>query len=267
MENQYNRFFESYKVFLLKTGFSEEKDLEGCSEVTINKLERKYDITIPLALRTYLSFFGNNFYTSRRDFRLDFRVKDIERANTIAKDIALLDVLVTNRNVRNDVDLDNILFVGHDSDRDIMYFFECSEPNPLIKSTIYDYKYIDEERVFANGLITYHSGDLSFIGSIMYLIYWMVNWKLRTERKEVTNSQRLREYDRLNLDAFEWIKYHQKHQQKPYHERMSTDIQVKARIDFCRIADVKAKETGIVMTIDEFEWAFIEHLRGLGVDI
>ncbi|MES2520369.1 MAG: hypothetical protein V4585_19780 [Bacteroidota bacterium] len=39
------------------------------------------------------------------------------------------------------------------------------------------------------------------------------------------------------------------------------------RHNFYKQTDAQAQETGIIMTIDEFEWAFIEHLRGLGVDI
>jgi hypothetical protein len=124
MENKYYRFFESFKDFLLKTGFSEEKDLQGCSESTIIYLESKYEVSFPSALRLYLSFFGEKFYAMKSDFYLNFRVKDIENANIIAKDISLWDELVNNRKVRSDIDLCNMLFIRHDSDRNSMYFIE-----------------------------------------------------------------------------------------------------------------------------------------------
>jgi hypothetical protein len=128
------------------------------------------------------------------------------------------------------------------------------------------YTEIGQELSLAN-LIEYYPGEHSFIGNIMYSTYWMVDWILRTERKNIKYTHELHEYDRINVNGLEWAKYHKKYQEKPFSEQINTSQKTKIRTEFCRLADIQAEETGIVMTIDEFEWAFIEHLRGLGVDI
>ena len=75
-------------------------------------------------------------------------------------------------------------------------------------------------------------------------------------------------YKRVNIEELSWAKCYVEHRKK-YSDFNVGDGRdyIEMRNEFSLEMDILSEETGIAMTIDEFEWAFIEHLRGLGVDI
>ena len=278
MENKYDRFFESVKSFVLETGLSYPKDLEGLPQDQIRLIGKRYGVSLPLTLWSYLSHFGKKCKIINTDYYLDFSQKMIDNVMQDIEECELFYRVSEQPDIKNILDhknysvgevldLNTIIFTQLLEHLDIFIFIECKDENPMVQH----FKKLYDERTGGFCGYGYHPGELSFVGTFRYLLFVGIYSKLYGRDFYLSTftppDYYLEKFDRINIDNVEWIKYYQKHREKPYFEQMGSKEKIKTRMDFCRLADRQAEETGIVMTINEFEWAFLEYLRGLGVDI
>lgn len=101
VENKYDRFFESVKEFVLETKLANENNLQGLSEDKINDLESLYGLTVPLALRTFLLFFGETFKIKKTDGVLMFTQKEIIYAMDFAKKHNIIEYISGKRGIQD----------------------------------------------------------------------------------------------------------------------------------------------------------------------
>lgn len=274
-ENKYDRFFESVKSYVLETGLAYPEDLEGLSQDQIRLIEKCYGIPLPLALWSYLRFFGKKCDIINTDYYLDFSQKMIDyvmkEAQEEEHDVLLR--IIDQTSIENEVDhihypvsevldLSKVLLTQFIAHNDFFVFIECTDENPLIQYFTKQYNYSNNKMYYS-----YHPGEWSFIGLFRHLLFEGISTKF-FNRNIMQDKERINLYDRINLDKIGWSKCYL--EKKIWYQDIKDSsgryfYQIKQ--EFSKKIDVQAQETGIVMTIDEFEWAFIEHLRGLGVDI
>jgi hypothetical protein len=276
VENKYDRFFESVKSFVLETHLAFPEDIEGLSQDQIRLIEKRYGVSLPLAFGSYLRYFGKKSKIINTDYYLDFSQKMIDKVMQEIEEWEVLYRVSEQKTIENRLDhknypmgevldLSTILFTQLLEHLDTFIFIECKDENPMVQ---HFEKLYDERKGGFRGY-GYHPGELSFVGTFRYLLFIGISTKFFS-RDIMNDKERIALYDRINLDNVAWSKYYVDNKAR----KMWYDIKDEQRRSFYKIKQEFIKEiddqeiqTGIVMTIDEFEWAFIEHLRGLGVDI
>lgn len=274
--NKYDHFFKSVKNFVLETNLAYSEDLEGLPKDQIRLIEKRYGVSLPLAFRSYLSYFGKKCKIINTDYYLDFSQKMIDNVMQEVEEWELLYRVSEQTTIENRLDhknypvgqvldLSTILFTQLLEHLDIFIFIECKDENPMVQ---HFEKLYDERKGGFRGY-GYHSGELSFVGTFRYLLFVGISTKFFS-RDIMNDKERIALYDRINLDNVAWSKYYVDSKAR----KMWYDIKdeqrrsfYKIKIEFIKEIDAQEIEKGVVMTVDEFEWAFLEHLRGLGVDI
>lgn len=284
-DNKYNGFYESVKRFILNTKLADENNLQGLSVNKINDLERHYGLTFPLALKTFMLFFGETFKVKKTDGVLMFTQKEIINAMSFAKKNNIIEYISDKRGVQDSewkegkkvihhlderFDMNKLLFIGDHDRWQLHPFIDCREENPIIHflNSIYKEDTIVDEFDFRYSNFKYKMTFVSFIRERLFLairsLFYLTESSYTDDDFTLVEKQEIEKYLQT---ALLWSPYYAEHFKKyTIAFQRGFDIQSIRHI-FYKQTDVKAQETGIVMTIDEFEWAFIEHLRGLGIDI
>lgn len=274
-ENKYDRFFESVKSYVLETSLAYPENLESLYQDQICLIEKRYGVSLPTALWSYLRYFGKKFKISRYGDHLDFTQKMIEYVMTEAheEEHDVLLRIIDQTSIENEVDhkhypvsevldLSKVLLTQFIDHNGTFVFMECTDENPIIQYFTKQYNYSNNKMYYS-----YHPGEWSFIGLFRHLLFEGISTKFFS-RDIIHDKESIALYDIINLDKIKWSKCYL--EKKIWYQDIKDSsgryfYQIKQ--EFSKKIDAQAQETGIVMTIDEFEWAFIEHLRGLGVDI
>ena len=274
MENNYDRFFESVKDFVLATRLSYPEDLQGLAQDQIRSIEKRYGVSLPTAIWSYLSYFGKKGKIINTD--LDFTQKMIDNVMKEIEEKELLYSISDQISIENKLehkfyqvsevlDLSTILFIQLLEHVDLFFFIECKNENPMVQH----FEKLYDERKGGFCGYCYHPGEWSFIGLFRYWLFEGISTKFFS-RDMMRDKESIALYDRISLDKIEWSKYYLDKNIKDKWYNIKDEQRrsfYKIKQEFSKKMDVQAIETGVVMTIDEFEWAFIEHLRGLEVDI
>jgi hypothetical protein len=283
MENRYDRFFESVKCFVLETHLAHSEDLEGLSQDQIRLIEKRYGVSLPLAFWSYLKYFGKKSKIINTDCYLDFSQKMIDNVMQQIEEWELLYSVSEQTTIENRLDhknypmeevldLSTILFTQLLEHVDIFIFIECKDNNPMVQ---HFEKLYDERKGGFRGY-GYHPGKLSFVGTFRYFLFLGISTKFfrrgLVDKDSISMSDKdwMTLHDRINLDYVGWSKYYLDKDTKHIWYNIKDEQQrnfYQIKQEFIKKMDDQEIQTGIVMTIDEFEWAFLEHLRGLGIDI
>ncbi len=270
IENKYDRFFESVKQFVINTRLSFEDEIAGVSEATIRQFEEEFNIQFPSSLFAFLRVLGKRIKVRRTDDLLCFTLNDINEATSVAQKENYKEIIIRG-----------IGFLNYETDNDLIFYFnKLIDINKVIFITQYhrwlsigfiDSRYENPIIYHINEKKYYSTDNLNFTNFIRDVLFNAIkpafDVKSLSDEKinEETDSskQLLIEIKNLIIINLSWAKPYINHDifYRPQYKYR------KRRLEFYEIINKKEEETGIVMTIDEFEWAFIEHLRGLGVDI
>ncbi len=280
MTNKYNRFFESVKDFVLKTNLSYLEDIKGLSEVAIDKLERKFKVTFPKALRSYYAYMGEECKIIRTDDYLNYTEPKLLRTKIGAERYNLYEGIKGKIEIYQDprdtkpkkfislsdkMDVDAIMFLDYIAHHSMFVFITCEQENPWLDvlyaenvggDDIDEYKY------------KYSSRYYSLIGDTRDQLFNALSIKFFKHDSFSSDEEGLKIFNRININELSWFQCYVEHRKKYHNFKVGNGRDYRImRYEFSLEMDILSEETGIVMTIDEFEWAFIEHLRGLGMDI
>ncbi len=277
--NKYDHFFESVKSFVLETHLAHPEDLQGLPQDQVLLIEKRYGISLPSALRSYLSYFGKQFKMLGYGYELNFTQKMIDYVMKEAEEEEheVLLRIIDQPSIENVVDhkqyqvsevldLSKILLTSFIDHNGIFDFIECKDENPMVQ---HFEKLYDEKKGGLHGY-GYHPGEWSFIGLFRHLLFESISWKFFDRRIMEENKEGLEKYDRMSIDKLEWSKYYLDKDVKDKWYNIKDEQRrnfYKIKQEFSKKMDVQTIETSIIMTVDEFEWAFLEHLRILGVNI
>lgn len=271
VENKYDRFFESVKEFVKNTELSFENEIGGASETIINKFEQEFNIKFPSSLYAFLILFGEKIKIRKTDDIFNISLSDIRNATLTAQKENYKQILFREKGFEDyngntsdnkayfykTMDVNNVIFISQNDRWANIGFIDSSIENPII-NYLYDKEYYSTEGMSFTNFIRNHLFEA--------IKYTFNTNSLNNEKlSKVTDGSKqwLIEVKKIKIGTLSWV--------QPY---INNDIFYrpeyeyrKRRLEFYEITNKKEEETGIIMTIDEFEWAFIEHLRGLGVDI
>ena len=278
MENKYDRFFESVKGFVLKTHLAYPEDLIGLKDWKVQTLSEKYNVSFPESLYSYYTFFGEKVKIIGTDDQLNLTEKKLNsfKEDAIEKNVYNGIKGVVEREYKIDeqivlselIDLDKVLIIGHIDYNGIYSIIECVAENPVLH-LIRWYCEFDENNIDTY-YYKYQPMNWSFIGFFRQCLFEAISLKFYDRDIVGIHEHELEVYDRIKFDKVEWVKYYFEHRKKYNKYNVGNgDGQefYEIKQEFSKKMDDQAEETGIVMTVDEFEWAFLDYLRGLGVDI
>jgi hypothetical protein len=301
MNNKYDRFFESVKELALKTHLSYPEDIKGLSESGIRQLEKEFKVRFSESLCSYYSFMGERINIICTDGEMDLTAKSLKYNNTYIQDcnfyewlkspedyyedclekysdfISISDLMTITINTLPDfvnINTEQVLVIRDYRHRDIVWAIDCSEENPIIHGFKPYREWSNEytQDCEKNGYKEWHNvkyklSSHSIIGDFRHLLFLALRFKIMGY--DMSNDSR---YMQVTIEDISWAKCYSEYVTKNS-KRDFFDIEVggkhylQARYSFYKQADTQAVETGIVMTIDEFEWAFIEYLRSFRIDI
>lgn len=166
------------------------------------------------------------------------------------------------------MNLDKVLIIGYIDYNGIYFIIECVAENPVLHLIRWECEF--DENNIDTYYYEYQPMNWSFIGFFRQTLFEAISLKSYDRDIVGTHEHELEAYDRIEIDKIEWVKYYFEHLKKYNRYKVGNgDGQefYKIKQEFSKKMDDQAEETGIIMTINEFEWAFLEHLRSLGVDI
>jgi hypothetical protein len=283
MENRYLRFFESVKQLLLQTEVCSQEDFLGVGNHVIEQLEKKYGLTLPLSLKAFLLLFGKKINIPFTDGFLEYTVSKIEKATQMAENENIVALLKRTEGVRDwinleekmiqlysSINIDNILFLHEREMGGEFVFIDCLEENPSVHFLKKEYvEKVDDPDYyeFAYGkqevcLINYFRIRLFLCMELRFVFPQHYEHRILENSIPIPNE----EVTLIKAENIDWIVCHAIHRTK-YPAYQDGYSYYSERDKFYKRIEDKEKQGGEIMTINEFEWAFIEHLRGLGMDI
>lgn len=269
---KFARFYESVKRFILDTELSRPEEVVGSDIQTIEKLEAELSIKLPDFLFSFFEYFGEEIIVERTDHLLHLTIKDFKKAFFEAKNKNIIERLRDKKGLldyyENDLvwymsdmfNLNNILVIISDAFRDKYGFVDTTNENPVL-GYIYQNDYFEsEEKTFSNFIrhVLFNVIKYSF-EEIDYSIYNDLNNYIH--RRYIGRQKAALA---LKSKKVIWADYYFNLAKgfSFYDDRKFIDL----RNEFYIIISKKEMEMDKILTIDEFELAFIEFLKERNFD-
>lgn len=277
-DNRYHVFYQNLKDFILSVNLATLSDIDGATEEDIIVFEKKHNISFPPAIRVYLEYFGKKahikrFHTAPYTFDdLEYTMKNVYNINpkeAIQKkgylsdiDSAYNEILVPLTNL---ISIEDITIIGWEETTTTFTFIDSSATNPILFSLMGYWKEGDldsstietEYRTFTTHI------RLGLIVAIQGKFY-DDDYSSYTRENDLYYYEEGRSLSSINLDYIDWAQVYTKiYKSKPG----SRSILKSHRRIFYQINQEREKQEDRILSIDEFEWAFIAYLKEQGYDV
>ncbi len=266
-KEKYKNFYESVKRFVLDTKLSFEDEIMGETPYEIEKFEKDYQVKLPSSIYNYLLLFGKQNRVRKTELEQFFTLSTMKKATEIAIKGNYKEILNTKEGLQDYngddgdiklvhqlIDLNKLVFINQSDFRDGIGFVDYAYENPNIHYLFQKEYYWSE-----NKSITNYFRDLMFLA---------IQTRFYSDSEDTTNytSSMLQSWDetqKLSLYKLSWAKLYVDN--KDFFYRTQNHYR-KHRLDFYEFINKQEEKTGYIMTIDEFEWAFIDYLRKQGYE-
>lgn len=266
---KYKKLFESVKRFVLDTKLSFMDEIDGLDESTIKEFENEYSIKFPASFYAFLLEFGKKIKVRRTSDLFYLTLNDVKNATLIAqkenyKKIILRDKGFLDYNTDDEtlfyfnkiIDIDKVIFITQYHRWFSIGFIDSNHENPIIY-------HINEKE--------YYSTDwLSFTNFIRSILFQAIKYRFNLrflkqdiEKETGWNKENLIELRNLDIDKLTWAQFYIDNNEILYRPQYYFE---KHRLAFYKLVSEQEERTGYIMTIDEFEWAFIDYLREQGYE-
>ncbi|MFK7031185.1 hypothetical protein [Flavobacterium oreochromis] len=269
---KYIPFYESVKQFVLDTKLTLVDEVEGLDETVIHQFEKEHQIEFPAALYAFLILFGTKIRVRKTEDYFDMTINDIKEAMSVGINENYKEIIIREKG-----------FLDYDTgDDDFFYFKDIIDVNKLIFITQYhrwfSLGFIDSR---SENPIIYHINEkeyystrggvsFTFTSFIRDVLFLAINWRFDIESITDENIEKSSESEKesliviknLIIDKLPWANFYVENVDIFYSSKCNYR---KHRLNFYKIIEEQEKQTGYIMTVDEFEWAFIDYLKEQGV--
>lgn len=266
MIEKYIKFYKSVKQFLFDCNLSLDDTIEGENIDAISQFEKEYKIKFPVSIYAYLLYFGKKINLRNVETEKFFTLKNVKHAMDTAENGNYKSILQRKDGLQDYygddgdikliyeiVDIEKVIFINQQDFRDGIGFIDCSDENPHIYYLFQKEYYLGENKTFSNYI---RETLFQMIHSRFY------SDAISTENYTESMIYMLNETKKINLDKIDWAKVYTKCKVENI---LSDTFYRNQRLNFYKIIEEREKQTGYIMTVDEFEWAFIDYLKEQGV--
>lgn len=282
----YLDFYKSAKEYLIKIGKVSEQDFEPVEEFDIVEVENLIGKKMPISLRSFQFFFGKTtkqipeglainlsslkdaYFKSKNKLSIleskGFNVHTDGKKKINGKVVQIDDTVYgVNLEVVNMLELLNIDDFFFLSIKENTTFISSKEDDPII------HFFIGTSTLTSsmNCLSTYLR--VLLFNQILPKLGWNPNnYKDKNGRLKKDLSSFDREYfwkvSSIDISNLEWALIYEKIFREGWeYENLFKEI----RREFYQVNEMNEKQNGYVLTVDEFEWKFIEFLKSYGFNI
>jgi hypothetical protein len=271
-QNKYDVFFEGMINFIQKTGLSDEYENIGANYSEISSFENEYKIKFPLVFKSYLKYFGKKTHIRMTDSVFEMTIPNIAKTIDESNKNRVIEIIdKKNFKVNYDdnypeenegeytppikdlIDISNITIFYWDQLRSEFNFFDSSKENPEV------FFFVEYSHII--------SKFYTFTTDVRGILFLAISLNANTEFQNIYCKAR-RDNGRpspppVDCSGIEWLKdyiYLAKNFPKKFAEIDHF------REEYYAINSEMEKRENRILTIDEFEYSFLNYLRENGYE-
>lgn len=244
--------------FLLKTGLVIPSEIAGATIEEIEQFEQEFQIKFPLSIKAYLLYFGKRFKMQSGWNGQKYTLDDFREAIELARNEDFFSTMsIFNGNIK-----DYLYFRIDDRNSDYIFFCDTLSENPAV---YLQWNIMDRELYVE----CYGKDKKREISKRCCFTSLMREDAVQSISYEILTLRGLYE-EEAHIQDVPWAMYHHQLLNKKRDDNqdyISIGDFYQMRRDFYPIIEAIEEKEDRILTIDEFEWAYIEHLKEKGYTV